>query len=276
MLLTLGFSPCPNDTFIFDALVHEKVDTEGLEFEPILEDVEALNLRAFRGELAVTKLSYAAFGHVLPKYAMLTAGSALGFGVGPLLVSKKNWAEKDLAEALIAIPGRFTTANFLLSLAYPFAKNKVEMLFSDIEKAVLEGEADAGLLIHENRFTFEKKGLQKIIDLGQFWENETRLPIPLGGIAVHREVPPTVQKKLGRVLRRSVEFAFSNPEASKNYVQTHAQEMDETVQRQHIELYVNRFSVDLGAEGRSAVEQMLSMARDRKIIPDFDLKIFSD
>jgi len=187
--LTLGFSPCPNDTFIFDALLHGRIDTEGLVFEPVMEDVEALNRRAFAGELAVTKLSYHAFAHLTDQYALLDAGSALGNNCGPLLIARQAMTEAEVNAARIAIPGKMTTANFLLSLAFPLAQHKQEVIFSDIENAVLRGDVEAGLIIHENRFTYAQKGLVKILDLGEHWETTTGLPIPLGGIVVRRDLP---------------------------------------------------------------------------------------
>ena len=186
MKLTLGFSPCPNDTFIFDAMVHHKIDTEGLEFEVVMEDVEELNQRAFAHELDITKLSFHAYAYLINRYVLLSAGSALGNNCGPLLIAKKEMSEKEINNSKIAIPGKFTTANFLLGLAYPKAQNKIPVLFSEIEEAILSGKVDAGLVIHETRFTYHERGLVKIIDLGEYWEGDTGLPIPLGGIVVKR------------------------------------------------------------------------------------------
>lgn len=259
MKLTLGFSPCPNDTFMFDALVHGKVDVEGLEFEVVMQDVEALNQRAFQKELAVSKLSYHAFLHCVKDYALLKSGSALGTNCGPLLIQQKENTTLS-AKSKIAIPGKNTTANLLLSIAYPHLQNKVEMLFSDIEQAVLEGTVDAGLIIHENRFTYQDKGLKKIQDLGSFWQKKTALPIPLGGIAVRRDLPLKVQQKVERVLKRSIEYAFAHPESAKEYIRSYAQEMDEAVMYEHIRLYVNDFSLDLGIEGQEAIEMLFEKA----------------
>lgn len=268
-VLTLGFSPCPNDTFIFDALLRGAVDTEGLTFEAVLEDVETLNAMAFAGKLAITKLSYHAFAHLTETYALLDAGSALGNACGPLLIARKPLQPVELNTARIAIPGKMTTANFLLGLAWPDAQNKQAFVFSDIEDAVLRGDADAGLIIHENRFTYEKKGLVKIMDLGEHWENTTGLPIPLGGIAVHRDLSPELQAKINRVLRRSVEFAFEHPEEVMPYVRCHAQAMDDTVMQAHIDLYVTRYTVSLGEQGRHAVKEMFRIAREKNIIPAY-------
>jgi len=280
MKLTLGFSPCPNDTFIFDALIHHKIDTEGLDFEVFYDDVETLNQKAFRGELDVTKLSYHAFAYIIDKYVLLDAGSALGFGVGPLLICKGDPEElnsrlKTQDPGLtIGIPGKYTTANFLLGLAYPQATNKVELVFSGIENAVLDGRVDVGLIIHENRFTYQYKGLKKIIDLGDYWEKQTGCAIPLGGIVANRNLPVDVQHKINRVLRRSVEFAFANPKSGLEYIRSHAQEMSEEVMYKHIELYVNKYSVDLGEEGRKAIKLLFDTALEKGIIPEIKEEIF--
>jgi len=266
MKLSLGFSPCPNDTFIFDAMIHQKIDTEGLDFEVIMEDVEQLNLMAFSKKLDITKLSYHAFAYALEDYALLNSGSALGNNCGPLLIAKKPLSDEVIKKAKIAIPGKFTTANFLLSLAFPENHNKVEMLFSKIEDAVLSEKVDAGLIIHENRFTYTAKGLVKLIDLGEFWESSTRLPIPLGGIVVKRSLPISVQQKVDRVLKRSVEFALNNPKQTLDFVSQYAQEMDEKVMFQHIELYVNNYTVDLGNTGKKAVQQLFETANEKGIL----------
>ena len=274
MQLTIGFSPCPNDTFIFDAMIHEKIDTEGLSFNVIMGDVEELNNKAFQQSLDITKLSFNAFTKLANEYILLHAGSALGFGAGPLLIGKKNWKSSDIDTAKIAIPGINTTANMLLSLAYPKAKNKVEMLFSDIEKAVIAGEVDLGLIIHENRFTYMDKGLIKNIDLGEWWENKTQLPIPLGGIAIKRSISKEIQEKVNRVLRKSVEYAFKNPEETQKFVVAHAQEMNTDVMFKHIGLYVNDYSIDLGELGRKAVVHLFNLAYESKWINKVPSEIF--
>ncbi len=264
--LTLGFSPCPNDCFIFDALVHNKIDTEGLNFKVELLDVETLNTRALNGELDITKLSFHAYGHVLDNYILLRAGSALGFNCGPLLIQDVRRKIQDLAEnSKIAIPGKLTTANFLLSLAYPYLKNKIEYVFSDIENAILSGEVDAGLIIHENRFTYEEKGLKKIIDLGEFWESLIHAPIPLGGIVIKRSFDAEAQQKINRLIKKSVEFAFANPQSCMPYVKAHAQEMSVEVMKKHINLYVNNFSIDLGETGTNAVKLLFKKAEELKL-----------
>jgi len=288
MKLTLGFSPCPNDTFIFDALIHHKIDTEGLEFDIVYEDVETLNLKAFRGDLAVTKLSYHAFAYAVEDYELLDAGSALGFGVGPMLITKdeelakelqeilssKTVLTKALAELRVGYPGKYTTANFLLGLAFPELKNKKELVFSQIEGALLAGDIDLGLIIHENRFTYQEKGLFKVVDLGDYWEKTTNCPIPLGGIVVKRSIPQDIKEKLNRVLRASVEYAFANPTSGLEFIKSHAQEMSIEVMYKHIELYVNKYSVELGKEGRSAIEIMFKKAQDMGFIPKTKKNLF--
>ena len=286
MKLSLGFSPCPNDTFIFDALIHHKIDTEGLEFDVFYDDVETLNQKAFRGELDITKLSYHAFAYIADKYVLLDAGSALGFGVGPMLISNVEISISDLQNnqirnpkseirnPLIGIPGKYTTANFLLGLAFPKATNKKELVFSDIEDAVLDGRVDVGLIIHENRFTYQNKGLKKILDLGDYWEKETGCAIPLGGIVANRNLPVDVQHKINRVLKNSVEFAFANPKSGLEYIRSHAQEMSEEVMYKHIELYVNKYSLDLGEEGRKAIKLLFDTALEKGIIPEIKEGIF--
>ncbi|HEV7232379.1 MAG TPA: 1,4-dihydroxy-6-naphthoate synthase [Bacteroidia bacterium] len=274
--LSLGFSPCPNDCFIFDALIHQKIDTEGLEFDVVMADVEELNRRAFAGDIDITKLSYHAFAYLTNPYVLLNAGSALGFGVGPLLISAKpvEAGEERIAGFHIAIPGKYTTANFLLSLAFPRAVHKTEMLFSDIEGAVLNGRVDAGLIIHENRFTYRERGLHKIIDLGEFWEQLAHAPIPLGGIVMKRNFPEELLQRFDRVLRRSVEYAFANPDASRSFVKANAQEMSEEVMYKHIDLYVNSYSIDLGKEGRKAVKTLFDKAMEQNLISDMHSDIF--
>ncbi|WP_129715365.1 menaquinone biosynthesis family protein [Pedobacter sp. SYP-B3415] len=274
MKLSLGFSPCPNDTFIFDALIHHKIDTEGLTFEVFFDDVETLNQKALRAELDITKLSFHAFAYVAEKYALLDAGSALGFGVGPMLISREPYDDAAVGRfktpgngLKIGIPGKLTTANFLLGVAFPELKNKEELIFSDIENALLENRIDLGLIIHENRFTYQDKGLHKVIDLGDYWEQLTGCAIPLGGIVVNRNLEHSIQLKVNRLLRQSVEYAFAHPKSSLDFIRQHAQEMDEAVMYKHIDLYVNKYSVNLGSEGRKAIDTLFTMAEERSIIP---------
>jgi 1,4-dihydroxy-6-naphthoate synthase len=269
MRLSLGFSPCPNDCFMFDGIVNRRIDTEGLEFAVHLADVEALNDVALAGRAQITKLSYHAYAHCVGRYVLLDAGSALGRNCGPLLISKRQLTIDDVAGGglRVAIPGRYTTANFLLGLACPDALDKTEVLFSEIESAVLRGDFDAGLIIHENRFTYEAKGLKKIVDLGEFWERETGAPIPLGGIVISRLIPDEIKARVNRVLRRSVEHAFAHRSDSLPFVRAHAQEMSDEVMYKHIDLYVNEYSIDLGPEGRRAVTLLFERARVAGIIP---------
>lgn len=279
MKLSLGFSPCPNDCFVFDALVHGKVDTEGLAFETRLEDVETLNQMATNQVLDISKLSFHAYAFVQQHYILLRSGSALGFNCGPLLIFKKEnvaLKEKPVDEWKVAIPGKLTTANFLLSLAYPSISKKQEMLFSEIEQAVLNNKVDAGLIIHESRFTYQDKGLEKIIDLGEFWDKLIHAPIPLGGIAVKRTMDKVMQQKVNRVIRRSVEYAFGHPNASSIYVRAHAQEMSEAVMKKHIQLYVNQFSVDLGETGSRAIELMFDKAAEMGVAAHSALPLIID
>jgi 1,4-dihydroxy-6-naphthoate synthase len=252
--LSLGFSPCPNDTFIFDALVNKKIDTMGMDFEVLLEDVETLNQWALHGRLDITKLSFPPFFQSSNEYVLLNSGSALGKGVGPLLISKSEAADQNskIDDLTIALPGAHTTANLLFSFAYPNALNKKFMVFSSIEEAVLSGKTDLGVIIHENRFTYQQKGLYKVRDLGEYWEQKMNAPIPLGAIAIKRSVG-TVAEKIDLLIRQSLEHAFSNYPSITDYVKQHSQEMSENVMRQHIDLYVNNYSLDLGADGRQAI-----------------------
>jgi 1,4-dihydroxy-6-naphthoate synthase len=261
---------------MFDAIVHRRIDLEGLDFTVRMADIEALNAAAFAGGVDVTKLSFHAYAYCAGNYLLLDAGSALGRNCGPLLKSKREISRDDVArgDLRIAIPGKYTTAHFLLSLAFPQASNKTELIFSAIEGALLDGSFDAGLIIHENRFTYAGKGLRKIIDLGEYWESETGAAIPLGGIVINRALPQDVRQKVNRVMRRSVEYAFANREASLPFVRAHAQEMSEDVMYQHIDLYVNEYSVDLGREGRRAVEVLFDRARVAGVIPPVTQDLF--
>jgi 1,4-dihydroxy-6-naphthoate synthase len=236
--------------------------------------VEELNRLAFDSYLDVTKVSYHAFAYLSQSYQLLTAGSALGFGNGPLLISKYKIYPDELPDLKIAIPGKYTTANLLLSLAYPHLKKKTEYLFSDIEEVILSGETDAGVIIHENRFTYKAKGLQKIVDLGAWWEEQNKLPIPLGGIIVNRRIPEEIRLKLNKVLRRSVEYAFQNPNDSLLFVKQHAQSMDESVMRSHIQLYVNEFSAELGDLGRKAIGTLYEQGTAKQLFPPLNSSLF--
>lgn len=267
MQLSIGFSPCPNDTFIFDALIHHKIDTGMYTFNPVLEDVATLNEGAMSGRLDITKLSFNTFLHTVHKYALLRSGSALGLGVGPLLIARPEKVNQLLHNARIAVPGLNTTANLLLSLAYPEAKNKVEMLFSNIESAVANGQVDAGLIIHESRFTYQNHGLALITDLGSWWEQYAHAAIPLGGIAIKRTLPQHVYEDVNELIAKSLAYAWKQYPNLSEYVQQHAQEMDEQVMRQHIDLYVNEYTTDLGPVGTHAINTLFNKAIEAGLLP---------
>ncbi len=267
MKLTLAFSPCPNDTFIFDALIHKRIDTMGYDFEVILSDVEQLNQKAFQAEADITKLSFYAWAFASQNYQILNSGSALGKGCGPLLITTEEKLNYPVSLLKTAIPGKFTTANFLLSSAYPELTNKQDIIFSEIENAVLDGRFDAGLLIHENRFTYELKGLKLIRDLGQYWENFSGLPIPLGAIAIKRSFDQQIKNDIDSLIKKSIEFAFENPSVSLPYTQLHAQSMNPKVMQQHIALYVNKYSLNIGKEGKKAIRTLLQTALNLNLIP---------
>jgi 1,4-dihydroxy-6-naphthoate synthase len=258
MNLSIGFSPCPNDTFIFDALVNGKIDTGELQFEPLLEDVQTLNQWAIEGKLDITKLSYGVLPLVLNQYKVLSSGSALGKGVGPLLIAKNELGKMTVEENIIAIPGENTTAHLLFSLKYPAAKKKIFVRYDQVENFVLEGKG-LGVIIHENRFTYGDKGLIKITDLGDYWEQETKVPIPLGGIVMHRRFDKNLQLKMSSLIKESIKYAFLNMTSINDYIKNHSQEMSEDVMRKHIELYVNEYSLDLGKLGKVAVEKLLEV-----------------
>jgi len=276
MRLTLGFSTCPNDTYIFDAMVHRRIDTEGIGFDIIMADVEELNRKAFAAEIDITKISYHAYAYSAESYLLLNGGSALGFKNGPLLISKYKIYPDEINNLKIAVPGRYTTANLMLSIAFPNHISRKEYLFSDIEEVVLSGEMDAGLIIHENRFTYQKKGLIKVADLGEFWETKTGMAIPLGAIAINRKFTTAIQQKVDRIMKRSVEFALENPNASYPFVKRHSQTMDDAVMESHIKLYVNEFTRELGPEGRKAVETLYNEATSVNAIPKMRKDIFID
>jgi 1,4-dihydroxy-6-naphthoate synthase len=275
MKLTLGFSPCPNDTFIFDALVNKKIETGGFDFEPFLEDVETLNQWALQGRLDLTKISYGVLPLLMEQYELLDAGGALGKGVGPLLITRSGsdliddpnpgagellTGESRINACRVAIPGMHTTAHLLFSLAYPHAHHKTFMVFSGIEEAVLSGQVDCGVIIHENRFTYRQKGLVKLLDLGEFWEAKTGGPIPLGGIVLKRGHDATLHRQVNELIKKSLEYAFRQYPALPDFVKQHAQEMDEQVMQQHIDLYVNDYSLALGNEGKKAVQTLINIA----------------
>ncbi|MBS1640202.1 MAG: 1,4-dihydroxy-6-naphthoate synthase [Bacteroidetes bacterium] len=261
MKYTLGFSPCPNDTFIFDALANKKINTNGIDFDIVLEDVQTLNSWALQGKLDFSKISYGVLPLITNNYILLNSGGALGKGVGPLLITKSMGNEQwTMDNKVIAIPGENTTAHLLFSLVYPNTKNKKFLIFNQIENAVLNEEVDCGVIIHENRFTYQNKGLHKIIDLGEYWEQTTKLPIPLGGIVAHKKINNAISKQVDALIKQSVEYAFANHRHQlTNYVKQHSQEMSEAVMQQHIDLYVNNYSINLGEEGKKAVLKLIEI-----------------
>ena len=260
--LTIGYSPCPNDTYIFYALAHGLIDTPCVFAEPVLADVEELNQRAMHEELDVTKLSFHALAHLLESYVLLRAGAALGRGCGPLLVSRRQ--NQDLAQLKrIAIPGAYTTAALLLGLYLPEKVTTVVMRFDHIMDAVASGAVDGGVIIHEGRFTYQEQGLVCLQDLGQWWEETTGFPIPLGCIAAHKRLGMDRIKEVDRAVRASLLYMREHPHAGQDYIRAHAQEMDETVLASHINLYVNDFSLDLGDEGIDAVRELLRRGQER-------------
>ena len=273
-LLSLGISTCPNDTFIFDAMVHGKVDTSDLEFDCRLSDVEKLNRQAFSIEADITKISYHAYAYVADSYILLNSGSALGYNNGPLLVSSLKTDPDKLVGKKIAIPGKYTTANLLLSIIFPLLRDREEYLFSDIEEIVIRGKAEAGLLIHENRFTYMKRGLSKVADLGEEWEKKTGMPIPLGGIAIRRELGSEIAAKVDKILTASIDHAYNNPGSPYDFVRKYAASMDPEVMMKHINLYVNDFSRNLGDKGRQAVRIFYEKAAMVGAIPEIRPDIF--
>lgn len=283
--LTLGYSPCPNDTFIFFAMVHGKMNTGNLSFTEELLDVETLNRKALNAELDITKVSYHAFGHLRERYRLLRAGGALGRGCGPLLITKNDFTVEELRNKRIAIPGTLTTAYLLLQLYYSGSNPPrsalntrpsaiVPMQFDKIIQAVAHDEVDAGLIIHESRFTYHSYGLQRIIDLGEWWEKETGLPLPLGGIVAKRSLGDVLITEINNLLKQSVHCAFQNPSGLMRYIKKYSQELTDDVINQHIDLYVNDFSIDVGDEGEKAVTELLYRAEDAGIIPKSDRPVF--
>ncbi|MGC9342057.1 MAG: 1,4-dihydroxy-6-naphthoate synthase [Bacteroidales bacterium] len=274
--LTIAYSSCPNDTFMFDALVNQKLDTGKLEFEPHIADIEELNRLVQEGYPDVSKISFAVFPEISDRYSLLTSGSAVGYRNGPLVVSKYKIYPDELSNVKMAIPGKNTTANFLLTILFPQVKDKKEYLFSDIEEAVLSNETDAGLLIHETRFTYEKKGLKKVTDLGELWEKEFESPVPLGGIVIKRSLDPETKRNVQNLVKKSVKFAFDRPGESRSYIKSYARELSDNVIYQHIDLYVNDFSVDLGEKGKKAIELLFEKGEERGLFKLKNDSIFSD
>jgi 1,4-dihydroxy-6-naphthoate synthase len=275
MKLTLGFSSCPNDTFIFDALVNNKIK-HGFSFDITIADIEELNRLALNENPDIIKMSYHAYAHVASKYFVCESGSALGKGNGPLFVSRMKIYPDEIPYLKIAIPGEYTTAAFLLKYAFPTINKPCVYLFSDVEDVVMSNETDAGVLIHEGRFTYKDKGLKLIKDLGEHWELCTKQPIPLGCIAINRNLPEDVRKSFSAALRDSILFADANPAASHDFVKKHAREQEEEITRKHIELFVNDYTLDLGEGGRKAVNFFLNETKRLKVTESVPEKIFSD
>lgn len=274
MKIRIGYSTCPNDTFIFDALVNGKIDTGGIDFIPCLSDVENLNLMAFKGELDITKLSYHAWLHVWKDYQVLDSGSALGRGNGPLLVARDPSIDPRYASLNVAIPGEYTTANLLLRLAYPQIREKRVFVFSDIEQAILDRSVDAGVLIHENRFTYQKKGLVLLRDLGAYWEEVTSMPVPLGGIMAHRRLRRDLVMEINRLIRKSLQVALNHPEGALPYMNKFAQAMDQDVLEAHVKTFVTENTVELGEEGRQAIFKLIEKSLEAGLINEEPADIF--
>lgn len=274
MEITLGFSSCPNDTYTFDALIHKKIDTKGIDFKCVIADVQELNRRAMIGDLQMTKLSYFAYSQVYEKYQILDAGSALGFANGPLFICKKGNENNINAQSKILIPGRETTANLLFSMAYPNFTNKTECLFSEIEPKIMSGEFDAGVIIHENRFTYAERGFSMLRDLGRYWESETHTPIPLGAITIRRDVPEDLKLTINKLLRESIEYANAHPHESNSFIHEYAQAIEDDVLKKHIALFVNDFSLSLGKQGQNAIETLYDKAFEHGIIKSKPTQIF--
>lgn len=272
MKFSIGYSPCPNDTFIFYALTHKRLKSD-TGFSEVMRDVETLNRMALRKELDITKTSFHAFGFLRDDYCLLHSGSALGKGCGPLLVARAPI--NDLSRSTVAIPGKMTTAYLLMRLFAPGIKNIVEMPFDRIMNAVSMGTVDAGLIIHEGRFTYPNYNLMKLIDLGEWWEEETGLPIPLGGILAKRELGAEVISKIDSLIRESIRYSLQYPDHAREYIKNNAQELDDDVIDQHIRLYVNDYTLDIG-EGIAAVEKLMKTAEDSDLIPHSDMPVFMD
>ncbi|MFT5367624.1 MAG: 1,4-dihydroxy-6-naphthoate synthase [Candidatus Latescibacterota bacterium] len=273
--ISLGYSPCPNDTYIFYGLVHNKIEGAP-QFKEVLEDIETLNTMATNDQLDMTKISFHALGHLRNRYCLLHAGGALGRGCGPLVIAREPLSSEDLADKKIAIPGKLTTAALLLRLFNSNIKNLVVLPFHEIMSATQSGEVDAGLIIHESRFTYPDYGLHKVIDLGEWWESETGHPIPLGGILARRDLGIETIQKIDHSLRASVEFAHNNPNAVKDYIRQHAQEMDHHVMQQHIDLYVNDYTLDYMTDGEAAITDLYQRAETANIIPPSTQPLFID
>jgi 1,4-dihydroxy-6-naphthoate synthase len=285
--LDIGYSPCPNDTFIFYAMIHGKLDTRGVKYNEVLLDVETLNQKTLNAELDMSKVSYHAYGHLREQYCLLRAGGALGRGCGPLVVSKNSYTMEELQDKKIAIPGKLTTAYLLLQLynsnfsSQQSSKSDqlssiVVMPFHKIMESIARGEVDAGVIIHESRFTYSSYGLREIMDLGDWWEKETGFPIPLGGIIAKRSLGDDVHKIINRTIRQSISYAFNNRTEPLSYIKEHSQELSDDVINQHINLYVNDYSIDVNNEGERAITELFTRAEGAGIIPASTHPVFSD
>jgi 1,4-dihydroxy-6-naphthoate synthase len=273
--LTLGYSTCPNDTFIFYALAHNLINSSGLAFKIELADVETLNQQARAGVFDISKLSFAAIGHLLDTYGVLGSGSALGRGCGPLVVARPGFNISQIDSAKIAVPGMWTTACMLLGLYLSKKPDAVPMPFDLIMPAVERGDLDFGVIIHEGRFTYKKYGLISLLDLGKWWEEKTSLPIPLGGIAIRRDIAPETAQRVESAIRESTLYGFKHRIETDGYIKKYAREMSSAVIRRHIDLYVNDFTIEIGEQGKEAVEALFEMARSRGILPESKLPVFA-
>lgn len=274
MKLQIAFSPCPNDTYIFDALVHKKIDTQGIDFEYIIADVEDLNQKALHNTFHITKLSYFAYAYCAHLYQILDSGSALGYANGPLFICKNGREQVIDSNSKIAIPGEYTTAHLLFCMAYPTYSNKEFFVFHEIERAIADNRVDAGVIIHENRFTYAQRGFSCLCDLGTAWEQQTQMPIPLGAIAIQRGLPHHVKQTVNTLIRQSIEFANAFPHQSEAFVHTHAQEMESHIKQQHISLFVNDFSLDLGTIGKQAISALYTKAQEFNLIKPLHSNLF--
>ena len=272
MAYKLAFTTCPNDTFSFDAMVNHRLASNGIDWDVHMHDIQQLNEMAIGAEFDVVKISVALYPFIQDDYQILTAGAALGFGCGPLVIAKDAIKKEEIKNKKVVFPGKYTTAHLLFSIWVSEVKEKTFKVFSEIQNEILKGNADAGVIIHESRFTYQEHGLKKIVDLGNYWEELTGYPIPLGCIAVKRNLNESIKKVINQRLSNSVEFAMEKPELSAEYVNSYAQEMDSEVQRQHINLYVNKFSIDLGALGEKAIIKLLNHGAEMGILPSLHQK----
>lgn len=272
--LSLGYSPCPNDTFIFYALTHGRIATPGFSVAEQLADVETLNQLAIDGQLDLTKISYHALGHLRDRYVLLHSGGALGRGCGPLVIAPEETSMQALHGKRIAVPGKLTTANLLLQLYGTGFDNLLVVPFDQIMPSLNRGEADAGVIIHESRFTYRESGFHEILDLGAWWESDTGLPIPLGGILARRDLGSETIRAVDEAIGASLEYAREHASEPRGYIRDHAQELDDQVIDAHIDLYVNDFTLDLGEQGVAAVKTLLGRAEERGLIPACSKPLF--